>query len=84
MDTSYNGGICVPTNTPPTCTDHYMVKKPVPLTHSWQRYVVRFDDMAQAGWGVPQIAMRRDQLVGFIIWPKQQFDIWIDDVRFEP
>jgi hypothetical protein len=28
--------------------------------------------------------MRQDQLVGFIIWPLQPFDIWIDDVRFEP
>jgi hypothetical protein len=33
---------------------------------------------------VPQIAMRRDQLVGLIMWPNHQFDIWIDDVRFEP
>ena len=79
MDTSYNGGVCLSTA---TCSDHYTTK--VSLTHHWQRYLVSFDDMKQQGWGVPQIAMRSDQMVGFILWPKQKFDIWIDDVRFEP
>jgi hypothetical protein len=78
MDTAYNGGICVTAY----CSDHYMTK--VALTHDWQRYVVHFDEMKQLGIGMPQLAMRKDQLVGFIIWPRQKFDIWIDDVRFEP
>ncbi|MBN2577203.1 MAG: hypothetical protein JXP73_21760 [Deltaproteobacteria bacterium] len=76
MDTAWNGGICSP------CTDHYMTK--VALTSSWQRFVVRFADMAQAGTGLPQLPMRRDQLVGFVVWPDRNFDLWIDDVRFEP
>jgi hypothetical protein len=76
MDNAWNGGGCAP------CMDFYAAK--VPLTHSWQRFVIRFDQMAQNGTGFPQVPMRRDQLVGFIIYPRQQFDIWIDDVRFEP
>jgi hypothetical protein len=76
MDTAWNSSGCT------TCNDFYRAK--VSLSREWQRFVVRFDDMAQSGSGVPQVAMRRDQLVGFIIWPDQYFDIWIDDVRFEP
>jgi hypothetical protein len=76
MDTAWNSSGCT------TCNDFYQAK--VSLSREWRRFVVRFDDMAQSGYGIPQVAMRRDQLVGFIIWPDQQFDIWIDDLRFEP
>jgi len=77
MDNAWNGNVCS------SCQDYYGTT--VPMTRNWQRYEIRFDDLAQQGWGVPQVpTMRRDQLVGFIIWPKQQFDIWIDDLRFEP
>jgi hypothetical protein len=77
MDNAWNSGGCSP------CMDFYAAK--VSLSHDWQRFVVPFDNMRQSGTGKPQVPiMRRDQLVGFIIWPQQQFDIWIDDVRFEP
>jgi hypothetical protein len=76
MDNAWNGDICT------TCMDYYATT--VPLTREWRRYSVRFANMAQAGFGAPLLPMRKDQMVGFIIWPKQQFDIWIDDVRFEP
>jgi hypothetical protein len=77
MDNAWNSGGCT------VCNDYYDAK--VPLSHNWQRFVIRFDQMVQSGFGVPQVpSMRRDQLVGFIIYPRQQFDIWIDDVRFEP
>jgi hypothetical protein len=62
------------------CNDHYMTS--VTLTRSWQRYEIRFDELAQET--APRTPMRRDQLVGFIIWTQQQCDIWIDDVRLEP
>jgi len=62
------------------CNDHYMTA--VTLTGEWQRYEIRFDDLKQEI--TPQIDMRRDQLVGFIIWTQQQCDVWIDDVRLEP
>ena len=80
MDTAWNGGICVS----PNCSDHYLTAiKPAKL--SWQKFSVQFSEMKQMGYGAPQVpTMRKDQMVGFIIWPTQQFDIWIDDVRFEP
>jgi hypothetical protein len=62
------------------CDDHYMAA--VTLTREWQRYELRFDDLVQEI--APQTPMRRDQLVGFIIWTQQQCDVWIDDVRLEP
>jgi hypothetical protein len=77
IDNAWNGGVCTT-----ECMDYYATT--VTLTPTWQRVVLKFSDLAQGGWGVPQIAMRRDQLVGFIMWPTHQFDIWIDDVRFEP
>jgi hypothetical protein len=77
VDNAWNGGVCSK-----KCMDYYQVK--VPLTRQWQRFVVRFDEMAQEGWGDPLVPLRKDQLVGLIIWPRQAFDIWIDDVRFEP
>ena len=62
------------------CDDHYMTN--VTLTREWRRYELRFDDLAQEN--DPPTPMRRDQLVGFIIWTQQQCDVWIDDVRLEP
>jgi hypothetical protein len=62
------------------CDDHYM--KAVTLSRDWRRYELRFDELAQER--SPQTPMRRDQLVGFIIWTQQQCDVWIDDVRLEP
>ena len=76
-DTAPNSSVCGA-----NCGDDYL--KGVPLTHDWQRYDLRFSDLAQAGWGTVQTPLRRDQVVGFIVWTKQQCDIWIDDVRLEP
>jgi hypothetical protein len=79
MDTAWNGSICTSTT---TCADHYLFK--VQLTKNWQHFDVRFTDMKQGGWGDPQVDMNREKMVGFVIWPRQAFDIWIDDIRFEP
>jgi hypothetical protein len=76
MDNAYDGGICT------VCMDFY--RTTVTMTRDWRRYSVRFANMAQAGTGNPIVPMRKDQMVGFILWPgPQAFDIWIDDVRFE-
>ena len=75
MDNAWNSSGCT------VCNDYYDAK--VPLSRDWQRFVIPFSQMQQSGFGNPLIPMRRDQLVGFIIYPRQQFDIWIDDVRFE-
>jgi hypothetical protein len=62
--------------------DYY--RTTVTLTPEWRHIAIRFSDLKQQGWGSPILDMRRDQMVGFIIWPLDSFDIWIDDVRFEP
>jgi hypothetical protein len=54
----------------------------VTLTGTWQRYEIPFSELTQQN--LPQVPMQRDQMVGFIIWTRQQCDIWIDDVRLEP
>jgi hypothetical protein len=74
-EVAWNGGMCT------MCMDFF--RTTVTLSRSWQRVVIPLSSLAQAGWGVPQVSLRRDQLVGFIMWPDHQFDIWIDDVRFE-
>lgn len=76
LDVAWNGGVCN------TCMDFYRTL--VWLTPTWQRLVIRFEDLAQSGTGDPLAPLRRDQLVGFIAWPDQDFDLWLDDVRFEP
>ena len=70
---SYSGAQCA------YCNDHYLFN--VSLTREWKRYSIRFEEMVQTPAYIP---MRRDQLVGFIIWPRQQVDLWVDDIRFEP
>ena len=69
------GGVCM------TCGDYHLVR--IPLTRSWTRWSIRFEDLKQKGFGVPQVALRKDRVVNFIFWPKQ-IDLWIDDFRFEP
>jgi hypothetical protein len=76
MDNAWNSHLCQ------VCMDYYRTR--VRLTHDWKRFVLPFVSMAQDGHGSPLVPMRKDQMVGFILWPTQQFDIWIDDVRFEP
>lgn len=76
MDVAWNGGICK------KCMDYYRTK--VPLGHEWRRFMLRFSDLKQDGSGDGPVALRRDQLVGVIFWPARDFDVWIDDLRFEP
>jgi hypothetical protein len=76
MDVAWNGGICGP------CMDYY--RTTVSLGHAWQRFEFRFSELTQSGSGDPLIELRRDQLVGMIVWPEGDFDLWLDDVRFEP
>jgi hypothetical protein len=76
LDVAWNGGICS------VCMDYYRTS--VDLTPEWQRFVVPFASLAQTGEGNPLTALKPEELVGFIMWPTRDFDIWIDDVRFEP
>jgi hypothetical protein len=77
MATAWNGGICGT-----YCMDFHGID--VTPGTTWQRFEIRFDYLKQQGWGDVQVPLRRDQLVGFVIWPNRQSDLWIDDVRFEP
>jgi hypothetical protein len=74
IDTAFNSPNCT------VCNDHYTKK--LTLSRQWVHYTISFDEMKQGGGGVPQTPMKRDQAVGFMIWPADPFDIWIDDVRF--
>lgn len=76
LDVAWNGGVCT------SCMDFYRTL--VWLTPAWQRLVIRFDELAQLGIGDPLVPLRLDQMVGFIVWPDRDFDLWLDDVRFEP
>jgi hypothetical protein len=75
IDVAWNGGVCE------TCMDIY--RTTVALDRTWRRFEIRFSDLAQSGVGDPLVTLRREELVGFVLWPKEDFDFWIDDVRFE-
>ena len=77
MDTAPNGGVCST-----YCMDFHGIDVTPSMT--WQRFEIRFDDLRQQGWGNVQAPLRRDQMVGFAVWPNQKSDLWIDDIRFEP
>jgi len=80
VDTVAGGGVCT------LCGDYYAIRKVdrLPLTRTWTRWVIKFSDLKQYGFGVPQVPLNKSKLVSLMIWPEAQFDIWIDDVRFEP
>jgi hypothetical protein len=77
-DTTAGGDVCAGAG----CADYYRTR--IPLTTTWTRWVVRFMDLAQSGQqGAPQQPLNITQLVSVMIWPQKNYDIWIDDVRFE-
>jgi hypothetical protein len=66
-----------------TITSYQYYGTTVELTHDWRRFVLPFSTLVQTGGG-DRFPMRLEALVAFITWPEQgEFDIWIDDVRFE-
>jgi hypothetical protein len=73
MDTAVNAGRC-------TVCDYHRTK--VVLTDSWRRHVIRFADLAQSGIGAP-VPFRPEEAVALMIWPEGEYDIFIDDIRFE-
>jgi hypothetical protein len=79
-DTVASFGVCDPC----CCGDYYAIRVRIPLTTTWTRWVVRFSELGQYGFGRPQVPLAKNRLVSIIIWPEPQSDIWIDDLRFEP
>jgi hypothetical protein len=85
VDTVAGGNVCSAPGG--VCGDYYAIRpeKRIPLTHTWTRHVVHFDELFQYGFGIPQVMpLNKNALVSIMIWPEPQFDIWLDDVRFEP
>ena len=76
MDVAWNGGIC------DRCMDYYRTE--ILLERTWRRFELRFAELKQSGTGIPQVELRSDELVGVIFWTGRDFDLWVDDVRFEP
>jgi hypothetical protein len=72
-----------------TCTECYNdFGVAFELTEEWTRYTVRFDQLKQEqGWGEPRPpAPATDRLFGLqwqVTTPNGEFDVWLDDVRFE-
>jgi hypothetical protein len=65
------------------CGDHFGVD--IPLTAQWVQHEVRFSEMDQKGWGVPQLNSHDRQNVTAIqlAFPEDvRFDLWVDDVEF--
>jgi len=74
METAWNGR-CT------SCVDNF--SRQVWVTNRWQRYVLRFDDLKQQGWGKPQTTLKLNQLVQLHIALEKNFDVWIDQIQFE-
>lgn len=64
-----------------SCVDNFGLA--FELTSRWQRFVLPFSQLRQMGWGIPQTSLKLDQLVQFHIALDQQYDVWVDHVRFE-
>lgn len=74
MDTAWDGR-CT------SCVDNFGTS--VPVTGRWQRFVVRFSEARQVGWGVPQVAFNPAELVQLHVELNQAYDVWVDHVRLE-
>jgi hypothetical protein len=60
--------------------------KDVPITPDWSAVEVKFSDMKQDGWGMPQITTGLDAKKSYGIEfsipspPFEAYDLWIDNV----
>lgn len=65
------------------CGDHFGAD--IPLTSQWVQHEVRFSEMDQEGWGMPQLNSHDRQNVTALqfAFPEDvRFDLWVDDVEF--
>lgn len=69
-------------NGPMACHDDF--GKNIALTSGWKKYVVKFADMTQQGFGKKYMAIKADQLYSIQFqFPKgAKFDMWLDDLHF--
>ena len=64
------------------CDDHFGVN--ATFTTSWAQYIIRFDQMAQLGWGQPAAAITKSALYGLQVTAKAKLevDLWLDQIEF--
>jgi hypothetical protein len=82
VNTDPAGGVC--SQAGKWCFDDHAAYRDVGAT--WQRYDVTFDELAQGGWGNPQVPSVDKTKIYSLRWqlltPTDTFDLWIDDVAF--
>jgi Carbohydrate binding domain (family 11) len=77
VNTNPTGGVCK------ACFNHF--GKDIKLTPEWQEVTVSFAQMKQlAGWGDPFPAITPSKLydIEFAVASGQQFDFWVDEIKF--
>lgn len=74
------GGNC--TGLTGQCWDWYKTR--ITPTECWHRYSIRFDELAQDGWGAIDSELEMDQMLNFNfeISQGQSYDFWLDEVMF--
>jgi hypothetical protein len=74
--TTPEGGFCS------ACWDHF--GRWIVLRQEWQRFVFRWDQLAQSGWGDLWSNVEPGAIYGmhFITRSNASFDVWIDDIAF--
>jgi len=80
-----DGGKCVDTDTTKRCGDH-LFKSVSGLKTAWDLYEVKFSEVAQQGFGLPQTGFDPKGVysVQLTLANKLPIDFWIDDVTFVP
>jgi len=80
-----DGAKCVDTDSTKRCGDH-LFKSVSGLKTAWDLYEVKFSDLAQQGFGLPQTGFDPTGVysVQFTLANKLPIDLWIDDVTFVP
>jgi hypothetical protein len=64
------------------CADHFGVNET--FTTTWTQYTVRFDQMAQVGWGLAADSINTAAVYSLQIAakPKLEVDLWVDQFEF--
>lgn len=80
-----DGGKCSDLDSTKRCGDH-MFKSVSGLKASWELYEVKFTELTQQAFGLPQTSFDPKGLysVQFTLANKLPIDFWIDDVTFVP
>jgi len=80
-----DGGKCNDKDTAKRCGDHFF-KSVSGLKTTWDLYEVKFTELTQQGFGLPQTSFDPTGLysIQFTLVNKLPIDLWLDDVSFVP